>query len=195
MRIVLVHGFRVFDSGAGTVDKLAPYLRGAGHEVETDEADYGPFGLWAVRFRKHSAVLRIAGALESADVVISHSNGANYTNKALKLLRHKGRNVREIRLSPALNRKTGTYADKCWVFHTCSDWAVRLSSYIPFHPWGRQGAWGFKCDQKRHDHAQNRYDCSKVENIDHSDIIKGHSDWFKGLNTRWIAKEILELIE
>ena len=132
MKVVLIHGFNVRDGGANTVDRLAPYLEAAGHEVEIDEADYGFYNLFKVRFRKHSAVLRIAGALDSADWVISHSNGSNYANKALKLLTRRNRPIREIRLSPALNRKTGTHADKCFVFHTKTDWAVKISSFLPF---------------------------------------------------------------
>jgi len=182
-KIVLVHGFNVRDGGASTVDKLAPYLEAAGHEVETDEADYGYYSLLKVRLKKHSAVLRIAGALEDADVIISHSNGSNYANKALKLLSRRRRYYREIRLSPALNRKTSTHASKCWVFHTKTDWAVRISSFIPFHPWGRQGAYGYKNGDTR------------MENIDCTDIIKRHSDWFIPGNAEWTAKFILDLID
>ncbi len=181
----MIHGFNVRDGGENTIDRLAPYLEGAGHHVDRDGADYGYYSLLKVRLNKHSAVLRIAEALENADVVISHSNGANYAYKALKLFDHRPQRFIEIRLSPALNRGTDAAksVDKCFVYHTRTDMAVRLSSYLPWHPWGRQGAFGYKGDDPR------------MQNLDRSDIIRKHSDWFKGKNTRWIAREILELIE
>jgi hypothetical protein len=183
---VLVHGFNVRDAGAGSIDKLAPFLKEAGLHVETDSADYGYFSLFMVRFRKHSAVARIAAAIEAADVIVCHSNGANYAHKALRLLERRDRRYTEVRLSPALNRRTGTTSnvDRCFVFHTKTDWAVRIASWIPFgHPWGRQGAHGYKGND------------SRIENIDATDIIKRHSDWFKPNYIRWVAKEIIGLIQ
>jgi hypothetical protein len=186
MKIVLVHGFNVRDAGKNSIDKLAPYLEAAGHEVETDAADYGHYSLFMVRFRKHKAVLRIANALKDADVVVGHSNGANYVRKALKLLKRRNQRYLEIRISPALNRRAGTSPNviNCWVMHTKSDWAVRIASWIPFgHPWGRQGSHGYKGKDPL------------MENIDRTDIIKGHSDWFKPEYVEWVASDILELIE
>ena len=183
-KILLIHGFNVKDGGANTVDKLAPYLEAAGHEVDKDEADYGYYSLTMVRLQKHKAIARIAGALESADVVISHSNGANYAHKALNLLARRDRSYQEIRLSPALNRKTGISdnVSRCAVFHTKTDMAVRVSSYLPCHPWGRQGAYGYEGKDPR------------ITNIDGTDVIKGHSDWFKPEYIEWVAQEILRLI-
>jgi len=181
MKIVLIHGFNVRDGGKNTIDKLAPYLEAAGHEVERDEADYGHFGLFMVRLRKHSAVRRIVKALETADVVVDHSNGANYENKALELLHHHARRYQVIRLSPALNRKTSAAANvtACTVFHTRTDFWVWLSGFLPLHPWGRQGQLGYKgADERMH-------------NRDFSDLVKGHSDYFKDENVEFVAKEVL----
>lgn len=189
-RVILVHGFNVRDGGAGTVDKLKPHLEAAGFEVDTDQADYGYFSLFMVRFAKHPAVRRIAQAIIDAlmdghDVlVISHSNGANFANKALKLVTKRlVLGAREVRLSPALNRSTATESARCWVFHTRTDFWVWLSGFLLFHPWGRQGQKGYKGPDPR------------MENWDMSDIIQGHSDYFTDDNVEFIANEIIEAIK
>ena len=184
-KIVLIHGFNVKDGGRNTVDKLAPHLREAGYTVETDEADYGFFSLWMVRFAKHSAVLRIANALKSADIVISHSNGSNYENMALRLLDQHKKEYVSFRLSPALNRKTPypVSVKRGFVFHTMSDFWVWVSGFLPFHPWGRMGQRGYSGQD------------SRIINRDFTDLIRGHSDWFKNGNAKFVASEILTALE
>jgi hypothetical protein len=185
MKIVLVHGFNVRDGGQRTVDRLAPYLVKAGHTVDKDNADYGFFSLWMVRLKKHSAVLRIAKAIENADAVISHSNGSNYTNKALRQLEWHQKTYRVVRLSPALNSggRVPSNISKGWVFHTRSDFWVWMSGLIPWHPWGRMGQKGYKGDD------------SRLVNRDFTDLIKRHSDWFTDDNVEFIAKEIILVLE
>jgi hypothetical protein len=184
MHIVLIHGFNVSDGGAGTVDKLAPYLEAAGHTVDKDEADYGKLGFWKVRFGRFSAVRRITRALEGADVAISHSNGGNYANKALKALHGRGW-YREVRISPALNRKTAAAENvaRCTVFFTKSDLWVWLAGFLWFHPWGRQGQKGYKGTDPR------------MINLDFSDTVKGHSGWFDDDQVEATAKEIIEALK
>ena len=178
---VLIHGFNVKDGGARTVDRLAPYLIKAGYEVDKDEADYGNYSLLAVRFRKHSAVRRIVEALKTADVVISHSNGGNYEDKALKALEHHDRRYRIIRISPALNSKQRVPENvaKGWVFFTKTDKWVWLSGLLRFHSWGRMGQKGYQGDDRR------------ISNRDYSDVIKGHSDWFSDENIQFTVDEVL----
>ena len=185
MKIVLVHGFNVRDGGSETVDRLADYLEEAGHQVESDQADYGFFSLWMVRFRKHSAVLRIAEAIQDADAVVSHSNGANYAHKALKLVQHNDRQYLEVRLSPALNRSTAAApgVTQCTVFHTLTDFWVWLSGFLPWHPWGRQGQRGYKGPDDR------------MRNWNMSDIVRGHSDYFTDENVKYISSEVLLALE
>lgn len=185
MRIVLVHGFNVRDGGARSIDKLAPFLRAAGHEVDVDEADYGWFSFLAVRLRKHSAVVRIARALERSDAVVSHSNGSNYEDKALRILPDVPQKYRVVRLSPALGSSRGVAENvrRGWVFHTRSDWIVWLSGFLLFHPWGRQGWRGYRGED------------SRIENVDLSDAVDGHSDWFDDEKIEFIAGRILKLLE
>lgn len=182
MKIVLIHGFNVKDGGAETVDRLEPHLTALGHTIEKDEADYGFFSLWMVRFRKHSAVLRIVNALSSADAVVAHSNGANYAIKALRLILFN--KLKVVFLSPALNRKTKIpeAVEHLHVFHTRSDWIVWLSGFLWFHPWGRMGQRGYKGNNPN------------VTNMDFTDVIKGHSDWFKDESVELIANDIHGLL-
>jgi len=184
-RIVLVHGFNVRDGGAQTVDRLAPFLEAAGYTVDKDEADYGWFGLLAVRIRKYYAVRRIVNALHDADVIISHSNGSNYEHKALALLEHRKKAYQIIRLSPALNSSTGVTVNVATaaVFHTHTDWITWLSGLLWFHPWGRQGQKGYTGDDRR------------IVNYDYTDLILNHSDWFKDGNIEIVAADIIEFLK
>ena len=182
MRIVLVHGFNVKDGGAGSIDRLAPHLEKRGHEVECDEADYGYYDLIKVRFAKYSAVRRILGALNRADAVVTHSNGANYATKALNLF--FGQRVQVIHLSPALNSDTKVPSNisRGWVFFTKTDWTVWISSLLIGHAWGRMGQRGYTGGDPR------------ITNIDHTDLVKFHSDWFNDDNVEIIAAEIDSLL-
>lgn len=181
MRIVLVHGFNVRDSGRRSIDQLAGYLRRRGHSVDTDTADYGWHGLVMVRFFYGGAVRRIRKALSNADAVITHSNGANYTSKALRGI--LGKKI-VIHLSPALNKRTRpTQAVKIQhVFHTRHDSIVQWARYMLFHPWGNMGAYGYTGNDKR------------VFNHDFTNRVKGHSDWFRGGNSRYFATVIDKLL-
>ena len=173
MRFVLVHGFNVKDGGARTVDQLVPYLEFAGHEVDKDEGDYGFFNIWMVRFKRSKlrkrVMHRLAIAFEKADVIITHSNGANFTTQALDLLDAKFNNTKlVIHISPALDRDTEipNAVRQQLVMFTPHDKAVRLSSWLWFHPWGRMGAKGYKGEDNRNTNLKD-------------DTIKGHSNWFK----------------
>jgi hypothetical protein len=184
VKIVLVHGFNDPEAGADNIDKLAPILRAAGHEVEVDEADYGYYGLLAVRFHKRPAVRRIKAALANADAVVSYSNGSNYENKALRSMRSP-RTLRVVRISPALNRRTGV-ADNvshAHVFYTRADWATLAAGLIPLHPWGSQGRLGYRGKDRR------------IKNWDYTEIIGGHTDWFADDNLEQTAQDVLYALE
>lgn len=182
MNIVLVHGFHVRDGGFRTVDGLKPVLESHGFEVDTDSADYGYHDLIRVRFFYKKAVSRIAAALQTADAVATHSNGANYTMKALEQV---NRPITVVHVSPALNSKPTIPASvkHMHVFHTRNDSAVKAARWLLFHSWGSMGAGGYK----GHD--------SRVTNHDYTKRVLGHSDWFRGLNTPFFAGRIAQLLE
>ena len=173
MKFVLVHGFNVRDGGSHTVDKLAPFILSSGHQVDLDEGDYGFFNIWMVRlfksWRKSRVLYRLAKAFETADVIITHSNGANFTTQALDLLPEEYNNeLLVIHISPALDRDTEIPQSirGQLVLHTPHDGWVKLSSLLWFHPWGRMGAVGYKGSDNRNHNVEVR-------------AVKGHSDWFK----------------
>lgn len=182
-RVVLVHGFNVTDGGRDTIDRLAPLLARSGYIVDTDGADYGYFGLLAIRFfggkRKRAVLDRLMRAFVRADVIITHSNGANFATQALNRF---GPGYMEsklvIHISPALNKKTRVpqAVKRMLVMHTPHDLPVWLSSLLLFHPWGKMGKVGYKGKDDR------------VENREFPQV-KGHSDWFQpsGIRQTWLT--------
>jgi len=182
MRVVLVHGFNVSDGGYRTVDGLSPVLKSRGHTTDTDSADYGFHDLIKVRFSHKHAVNRIVQALDQADAVVTHSNGANYTMKALMRV---SKPITVFHISPALNCKAHVPAvvKRMYIFHTRNDRAVKAAKWLLFHSWGSMGANGYK-----------GFD-SRVENLDFTKRVLGHSDWFRGLNTPFFAGRIADLLE
>ncbi len=184
-KIVIVHGFNVFDGGKKSIDKLAPYLKEKypGAEIDKDSTDY-KHGLIKVRFFSGPTVKRISEALHDADLVIGHSNGCNYTMKAVKrYVRNKYLHI--INISPALNRKQRLRKlvfHKMDTFHSEGDWVVKLSTWLPFHPWGRAGAKGIKTTDPRHDN--------------HAMKDPGHSSWFGELSIEsFCTKKLFPVID
>jgi hypothetical protein len=111
---------------------------------------------------------RIAPVLTSVDAVVTHSNGANFCTQALNRLPQEFQTPFVFHFSPALDRDTAIPfgVKECNVFYTHTDWAVRIASYLPFHPWGRMGAWG------------PSYEDERLVRHDYSGKVEGHSDWF-----------------
>ncbi len=172
MRYVLIHGFKLRDGGASTTDRLVPFILEAGDVVDSDEADYGYWSLWkiiAFKGRARKDVLkRIAAAVEKADVVIGHSNGVNFGLQALNALPKKYKDTKiAIWISGAVAcRAEVPEAVKAQlVLYTPHDKWVKMSSYIPFNRWGRQGARGYlgKSTQNLNQMVAS---------------IKEHSEWF-----------------
>jgi hypothetical protein len=175
IKFVIVPGFNVYDGGAGSIDRIIPYLLQMfpNAVIDADNGDY-KHGLIKVRFFYRKTVARIAEAIRKADVVITHSNGANYTMKALKLLKKHNReneNLHLIHISPALNRKQKLHRYKFKridVLFSQSDRVVWLSKWLPFHSWGDAGQRGLITDDPRYS--------------GHSFDRTYHSGWFSTLS-------------
>lgn len=189
MKFVLVHGFNVRDGGEHTVDQLSSFICDAGHQVDIDEGDYGYFNIWMVRFTRSRTrkrvIHRLARAFEKADVIITHSNGANFTNQALDLMSGEFNNTKKlIHISPALNRdaEIPQAVRNQLVMYTPHDKAVRMSSYLLFHPWGRMGAKGYNGADNRNTNLK-------------ANAVKGHSDWFLSQHIRRTWKKCKSFIE
>lgn len=181
-RIVLIHGFNVRDAGAGTIDQLAPYLDRLGHSTDEDSCDYGWHWLIKVRMGilHQSAIERIAGALLYADVLITHSNGRNYGEKAIGLAAEQlpdkawhfisiaGARENDAPIHPNVSRMD--------VIYSKHDKAVAISRFLPGHRWGNEGQVGYQGDDRR------------VRNHDYTYRLCGHSAAFKGQNADFFAR-------
>lgn len=146
-RAHLLHGFNVRDSGAGTVNRLAPALEAAGYEVIMH--DFGWRGLLGVRFFNCRRVAQLAAQVDEGDIAIGHSDGCNIINSAA----HYGARFRRVvYINPALDADTplADHIDAALVFADRRDWAVRFSSWLPWHRWGRMGAKGPTTDPDRY---------------------------------------------
>ena len=179
MHIALVHGFNEPTAGRETIDKMAKYLRSLGHTVDTDSCDYGYHELIMVRFFYRKAVKRIRAALEQCDLIIGHSNGANYITKALK--KHD-KPIKVVYIAPALNRKTKV--PECvtdqYVFHSNADKPTKWAKLLFKHPWGDMGRKGYNGTDPR------------VTNLNYNHIP--HSDWFSNAWCKRIADKIHALL-
>lgn len=172
-RVVLVHGFNVKDRGARGIDKMAPHFQSLQYECEKDsEADYGYWTLFSMYFWKREGVLeRLRRAFADADVIVTHSNGANFATQALNGMRD-GRKRILVHFSPALERDTPPPKNVMheYVFHSRRDGVVRwLAPLAPFLPWGRAGSHGKRV-------------VGAVTNFDETPFISSHSAWFKDEN-------------
>ena len=123
--VVLCHGFNVSDGGKDTTDSLRELTEACGYTVL--EADYGLFGLFAVRFFSDN----IASVLQAAE------QGASFD----KL----------IFINPALDNDfiVPEQVKEVVVIHNKDDDVVQLSKFIPFHKWGNAGKVGYKGEDKR----------------------------------------------
>ena len=170
MKIVELHGFNVKDKGKGSIGLLRePLLKEFPEaQYDADGADYGRTLLIKTNYLYWigNTIDRITNALKDADLIICHSNGANYCMKALR--RYCNKKAKIVFMSPALNKHHAFNEsfDKCLVMHTKDDRIVSLAKYLPFSSWGIMGKVGATTTDPR------------VSNIDHTGTIKKHSDWF-----------------
>lgn len=140
MRVHLLHGFNVSDKGAGTTDRLKPFLYAAGHEIL--DHDYGWFGLLSVRFLNWTVAERVKKASRDGDIGVGHSNGCAILVEAAR----RGARLRGLVLiNPALDRSTDFPDGLEWVhvYHNGGDEPVKASRWLIAHPWGDMGNVGY----------------------------------------------------
>jgi len=83
---------------------------------------------------------------------VGHSNGCPILRLAARL---GAPFTQLVFMNPALNTKgkktrVGLKVDKVHVWHVRSDYVVRIASFIPWHPWGKMGAVGYKGKDPRY---------------------------------------------
>lgn len=166
-RCFILHGFNVFDDGKNTTDKTISVVRALGYDPIP--FDYGWLGFIGARFFSRNLAKLLASLTKNGDIAIGHSNGCNIINQAV---RYGAQFERLFYVSPALDENTllGAQVLKCTVLHTHRDWVVKLARLLPYHPWGRMGAVGYRGGDSRY------------ENVDCTNWSFGHSDYFKDKN-------------
>lgn len=141
MSVVLCHGFNVRDGGKGTTDTLKALVERSGHTVL--EADYGFFGLFAVRFFSDNIAQVISGMTPEGSIGVGHSNGCNILLQASEF----GASFDKlIFINPALDNDfvVPEQIKEVVVIHNKEDNVVQISKFIPFHRWGNAGKVGYK---------------------------------------------------
>ncbi len=186
-KFYLIHG--LFDKTAGkrNVETLIPELKRQfpDAEFEIDECDYGWMGAFKASwfYWTTDIIPRISKALEHEEgiqkIVIAHSNGCNFTMKALSKIINP--HIRLFFLSPALNAKYKfkEYFKKCNVFYSSTDSIVWLAKLLIGSRLGAMGRYGAKSNDCRV-HSKNLHDIG----------IRDHSDYF----LKWKHKKIVDRI-
>lgn len=152
-RAILVHGYNVSDGGAGTTGGLRSELEEAGYEVL--EFSTGWRGLFMVRFGNEKRAQELALIMREGDLLVGHSDGCNLINMATWFLEENYMvppSVVVAYVNPALDRdaELAPRVRAAAVYHTNSDWVVKLARILPFHNWGDMGAHGYEGDDARY---------------------------------------------
>lgn len=154
MKYVLIHGFNVSDSGAGSVAKLIPDL--TFHSIQTENFSYPWTFLFSLALRTEEAVSRLIQEVGHEPIgIIAHSHGCVIANEAAK----RGVDVRHlIAIQPAMRRRT-QFADsyrRIDVVYNEGDYTVEfarlwreIANAMPWrkhfrHQWGAMGRRGYE---------------------------------------------------
>lgn len=186
-RVILLHGFNVFDKGAGTVGRLAPYFERAGYRVK--QPSYGWVFLLGVRYANSKIASMLAGLIEPGDIIVGHSNGCAIAAEVLDL----GAPVSQLVLiNPALDSDhVFPITDDLravHVWHSPSDSPVWWAKWLPGHAWGDMGAVGYN---GRRDPRVINYD--KETKFEPSS--RKHSDVFEPGLLEFFAPKIVAAVD
>ena len=136
MRFVGVNG--IGTNGAGNIDLLLARLRKRGFETVDVRLKWRHFitASWGAKRDAYDIVKNS----RDGDIVVAHSYGALRTYRAHFLRKYKA----ILCIAPAME------PDEQWrdpsivhSFYSKSDWAIRIGSAIPGHPFGPAGLRGF----------------------------------------------------
>lgn len=151
----LIHGYRVSDTGDGTVDRLINPLEAKGHDII--DFDYGHKNLLQAKFSNQEVAEKLANlvAVEAARgkvVLVGHSNGNAVIDRALQILLPHD-NIKVVYINPALKREKLANAAKVGgiVYYSPSDKATLTAGIVRRVPllrrllpsgWGMVGTFG-----------------------------------------------------
>ena len=182
----LVHGFNVTDGGADTVERIRPYLNEYG---SVKAIKYGWFGLLSVIFRNKSVAAKLADEVQKQwynNFVVGHSNGCAIIVEAM---RQGACFDAMLLINPALKPDTvfPEGVKNIYVIHTHHDKPTMTAQILDKIPgigliipnaWGSMGAVGYTGNDPR------------VENIDMTWHLEGHSDIFSSMNMNMFGPDM-----
>lgn len=185
-RVILLHGFNVKDDGAGSILKLAPFLEAAGFRVKRFR--YGFFFLLRVRFLVERFARVLADMSEPGDIVIGHSNGCLM---AMIAAEHGATFAQMVFINPALDNDTPLppHVGHLTIWHSPSDWVVRVARLLFAHRWGDMGAVGYRGK------ADARITSINKENAYEQATSSEHSDVFAEPQLSFFGPEIVRQIK
>jgi pimeloyl-ACP methyl ester carboxylesterase len=168
-RVVLIHGaeYRKRDRGTN-MRRLAPSFRAAGFCTIIPTYGFLPallLGLFP--WLDDRIAESLAGFIEPNDILVGHSNGATLSYLISKRIPVRG----AVLINAALETDRIPNAKFVHVYYNSGDVVTKLSEWLPFHPWGKMGGYGYNGADKR------------VRNFDQANTpglpaLDGHSDVF-----------------
>lgn len=165
MKIITVHGFNVWDGGAGTIGQIEPYLTIL-HEV--CDFDYGWIGLLGVKLFGKKIARRLAKQTPDGAIGVGHSNGCM---ELIRACEYGAKFKVLVFINPALDNdiEIPDCVEKVYVYYNQFDTTVTMAKYYPFSYWGDMGRVGYKGDS------------DKVECFETWDLfrVRAHSGIFK----------------
>lgn len=178
MIAILIHGFNVRDGGRATVGKLRPFF--ARRQIPYVMVNYGWFGIGRTYIKNRKIAGQVALACEAAQrvgekvAVVGHSNGCAIAHCAAE--RFGAQIDKLVYINPALEKDTPLpeSVNSLDVWHSPGDHAVKLSKWLPQHPWGEMGATGYQGPEDQRIVNYNKQDDPRYSYI----CSSGHSDVF-----------------
>lgn len=136
MKIVGVNGIRTH--GAGNIDRLLMEMRGRG--FATVDVTLPKAHAWNARCDAALEGRIVAQASRDGDIVVAHSYGCLRTLHAQRIRDYK----LIVCIAPAMARDVQwEHPERVHCFYSPDDWAIRLGSWLLFHPFGAAGNKGF----------------------------------------------------
>lgn len=165
--VVVCRGFNEPDVDRSSIDHLLPFLNT--HHIQN--ANYGDFKFFGVRFFNDNIASVIAGMSADNSVGIGHSNGCAVLVRAAFLSENI---MRLILINPALDNDTvfPDSLERVDVFHNQYDFVVTVSRLLLFHGWGDMGNVGYQgLDKRVHNHETSRL----FSAVGHSGVLVDHA--------------------
>ena len=183
-RVVLIHGVKFRQSDKDNLRRLATGFRAAGFCIVLPTYGYLPALVVGIfQWLDRRIAESMAAFIREDDILLGHSNGGTLVHMISKLTKIRG----AILVNAALGTDKVPDADFVHVYFNKGDIVAKLSSWVPFHPWGNMGGEGYKGDDPR------------VTNIDQGNPpeglppLNGHSDVFTKGKVRVWARFMAEM--